>query len=133
MFVLHVGTNDLLNNKERITPHALIEKYRELVQNIRQKGMTNNICILGLLPVLFESLDDIWDRKFVNAELCKLADEENVKFLSFWSEFAHSHDYTKYFNSDGLHLSKLGESKLGILLNDFIENFHIVRVSHCLP
>ena len=76
-----------------------------------------------MLPVLFESLADIDDRKTFNELLSNLAKEENVEFVSFWADFAHSPEYLKFFNKGGLHLSHYGDKKLANLLINFLENF----------
>jgi hypothetical protein len=122
-FILQVGTNDLLNEKHRTTPLALIEKYRVLLCRLRDTTGSNKICILGMLPVLFESLDDICDRKHFNYLLSNLASEENINFVSFWDKFAHPPDYQKFFDTNGLHLSRIGNVYLGNLLNDYVQNF----------
>lgn len=126
-FIIEIGTNDLLNLKHRITPSELVNKYRSLVQNIRLRSGSNNICILGLLPVLSESLKDINDRKLTNNRLSVLAGEENIKFVSWWAEFAHPPDYMHLFNKGGLHLSGYGDAKLAHLLNKLAKNFHPVK------
>lgn len=129
LFVLQVGTNDLLTNKHRNSPHELIEKYRALLKSINEKSKSKNMIILGLLPVLFESLDDIWDRKYMNDLLAKLAHDENLQFLSFWNEFAQSSEHRTLFNRDGLHLSLDGEARLNTLLEQHFENFGKIKPS----
>lgn len=130
VFVIEIGTNDLLSPKEYITPDEVIEKYRALLVTLREKSKSNNMIILGLLPVLFETLDDITDRKYINERLAHLAEEENVQFLSLWSEFAHSPTYWQYFNKGGLHLSASGDALLASLLNAAVKNFHTERSAH---
>ena len=61
----------------------------------------------------------------LNDYLRNLAAEEDVDFVSFWSEFAHPPNYSKLFNKGGLHLSHLGDIKLGGLLNDYVKNFRL--------
>lgn len=122
-FFLHVGTNDLLNNKQGQNPSNLMSKYRSALRSIRDKSNSNKIVIVGVLPVLGESLDDTSDRKFINELLEELAFQENVSFVSFWKEFAQCHEYSKLFNKDGIHLSKDGDAKLGLLLDNFVRNF----------
>jgi len=122
-FIVHVGTNDLLNSKREASYDTLIEKYRTLLRTIKHRSKSNNICILGMLPVLFETLDDTEDRKMLNVHLSDLAAEEGVDFVSFWKEFAHPPDYFKLFNRGGLHLSSFGDKKLGNLLSNYVENF----------
>lgn len=129
-FIIEIGTNDLLGDKQRLTPYELIEKYRSLLHLIRARSTSNKICIIGLLPVLFESLDDITDRKIINDYLSQLAVEENVTFVSWWSDFAHQPDFVQLFNSGGLHLSNAGDVKLGHLLNNLVaKNFLPIPLS----
>lgn len=123
-FMIEVGTNDLINLKQHLTPDIVVEKYRLLLHRLRDRTKgNNNICILGLLPVITESLSDIGDRKLTNDCLKTLAYEEKVKFVDFWSEFAHPPDYYKLFDRGGLHLSQLGDAKFGELLHKVVENF----------
>lgn len=122
-FIIEVGTNDLLNLKRHQTPQKLIENYRSLLHQIRDRTQSNNLCILGLMPVMFESLGDISDRKSINELLSKLAVDEGVKFVSWWNDFAHPPNYRELFNYGGLHLSHSGDIKLGHLLNNLVKNF----------
>ena len=75
------------------------------------------------MPVLFESLNDIYDRKHVNELLENLAKEENINFLSVWKDFAQSSDYQSLFNQDRLHLSPKRDSLLTNILLNAIQNF----------
>ena len=125
MFFVQVGTNDLLGDKSSITPKFVIEKYKSIIKSIREKSHSNNIYVLGLLPVIYESLDDITDRKDLNYRLNELAREENIKFASFWNEFAQPPNYKEFYNYDGIHLSKKGESYFSDLLQNLIENFQM--------
>ena len=90
-FIIEIGTNDFLNRKHRLTPQKLVNKYSSLLREpsfVREATATIcALCILGLLPVLHEPLDDIWDRKLINELLSKLAKDENVRFISWWSHF----------------------------------------------
>lgn len=131
LFIVEVGTNDLLSyeHKQSSTPNDLVEKYRSLLHHLREKSGSKNICILGLLPAIFESYNDIWDRKHINELLERLAYEEDVHYLSLWKEFAHSPDYVKLFNRGGIHLSREGNTLLGQQLSDYVANFH----QKCIP
>lgn len=118
-FLIHVGTNDLLNNKRNrdFNPDDLINKYRALLKDIRTRSGSNKICILGLLPVFSDSLRDVENRKYFNELLHKLANDEGVIFLSLWRFFA---DDSKLFNSGQIHLAKAGSIQLSRLLHEYV-------------
>jgi hypothetical protein len=129
-FIVQVGTNDLLNTKHHTTPDMLIEKYRQLLHMIKEKSGSNKICVLGLLPVLTESLDDIYDRKYINEQLEILANEENANYLPLWGHFAQAPNYQMLFNRGGLHLSVHGENLLCQILDDYTANFQKAGLTH---
>ena len=80
LFVVHVGTNDLMS--KRSTPLEILTKYKELVQSMKQKSGSGKICVLGLLPVPRETLAETTHRKNFNVALHNMANQENILFLS---------------------------------------------------
>lgn len=127
LFVVHVGTNDLLD--KNYTPHEIVVKYKELLNSIREKSKSNQICLLGLFPVVYESLNETSDRKSLNILLHELANEQNCLYLSVWEQFAHDPSYESFFNKGGLHLSDVGTVKLGNLLKSFVRNFQCIPLN----
>ena len=127
LFVLHVGTNDLMSNKRN--PTEILSKYKELIRAVKEKSRSGKICVLGLLPVPRESLNETTSRKDFNISLHNMAIEENILFFSTWNCFAQDPNYKSLFSSDGLHLSASGNSTLKRLLNQLIQNFHSIPAS----
>lgn len=124
LFLVEVGTNDVLSNGDNIDRKILVNKYRELIKNIKQKSKSNNICIIGLFPVLTDTLVDLSIRKEINDQLCLLANEEDIQFLSVWKKFAQSKNFVDLFNHGGLHLSPMGSTVLSDMLENYVTNFH---------
>ena len=130
LFITQVGTNDLLDKKR--TPQEIVSKYKEFLQALKNKSTSNQICVLGLLPVISESLKETAKRKDLNKLLHCMANEENVLFLSTWNTFALDPNYKSLFNKKGLHLSDLGNSTLTNLLSNFIKNFPSIPANQFL-
>lgn len=124
LFVIHVGTNDLLDRKS--TSDEILIKYKQLLQSIRDKTLSSRICVLGLFPVLYESLNETSERKLLNELLHEMANDENILFLSVWEQFARDINFKSFFNSGGLHLNHFGSAKLSNMLSDLIRNFQTI-------
>ena len=93
------------------------------MRELRKRTNGSKICLLGLLPVIYEPLDDISDRKEMNEHLRHLCLDENVQFVDFWKDFAEPTNYRDLFDKRGLHLSSLDDVKLGKLLHELTSNF----------
>ena len=131
LFVVHVGTNDLLDKNH--TPQEITSKYKQLIHAVKSKSGSGRICVLGLLPVLSETLDETSQRKCLNNLLHNMANDENVLFLSSWKLFASDPDYKSLFTKKGLHLSQKGNALLTDLLSKFVKNFHFVPSTQFRP
>lgn len=107
---------DLLENKVRRT--MLIDKYRSLIKNLKDKKSDTMIC--GLLPIDLKN-DIFLNRAFnFNRELKWLCAETQTKFVNYWDEF---YDHT-YVNGNAITLP--GEARLGRLIQRDFESFFCV-------
>ena len=114
LFVIHAGTNDIKNTRSE----ELLDKYRRLL--LQYKAKSTNILISGVLPrINAENL--FYSRAFsLNNRLKSLCREQGVHFVDMWNDF---YDQTNLFQRDGLHLSGVGASRFGRLLNDAVKDF----------
>lgn len=131
LFVVHAGTNDLLDKE--CTSHEILAKYKQMLNSIRERSNSNQICLLGLFPVLSESLKETSERKVLNQLMHEFANDQNILFLSVWEQFACDPNFKSFFNDGGLHLSHWGSKKLRNMLNNFIENFPGIPLNQTRP
>lgn len=114
-YIVHVGINDLRNNKELRAPE-LINKYRRLMERFRERGRT--VTFSAVLPEAgFSNHNRIYNLNIQLKDLCK---ENNVRYFSAWSEFLKPKDL---FTNDGVNLSKVGSARYGRLLNEDLKKF----------
>lgn len=114
-YFVHVGTNNVLNTRSE----ELLQKYKDLLQRLKEKTNNNNIIISGILPRIMWRTDFFGKASYINNSLKSLCLQEGVHFVNFWNHF---YDKKMLFAPDGLHLSSVGNSRFGRLINSFVSS-----------
>lgn len=112
-----IGENDVYVPESSVTD--LVDKYKSLILSMKEKS--KNVLCIGVLPRTGSSLRLLSKAIFFNTKLEKLCNEENVHFINFWDRFSNERNL---YSPDGVHLSDIGNSRLGCILDKEIRKIH---------
>jgi lysophospholipase L1-like esterase len=115
-YIVHVGTNDLCNNK--VNRVDILKKYKTLLATFKEKS--KNVIISGILPKLNADYSFLNDAFNINRELKWLCKSMGVGFVNTWDSFYERSDV---FARDGLHLSEVGSTRLGRMFDEAARDF----------
>lgn len=103
--VLLIGTNNIGADPKAVTAGVTM-----IVQTIRQKLPKTKVLLMAIFPRAKEGdLPKMMENvKAVNAELAKLDDGKNVRFLDIGEKLAPGGKVTKEVFADGVHLTEKG-------------------------
>ena len=117
-YVVHVGTNDVDNTHTHTHSDELIEKYKRLIRNLKEKS--NRIILSGIIPRMRASHQFPNIATNMNRNLANLCSEEGIGFVDTWDHFCYDRSL---FAKDGVHLNQVGSARFGRLLNDALEEY----------
>ena len=109
--VIHVGTNDLMNNYDSKTGDALIEN----IKNIALKCISYGVCKIFISSICFNNRTNNEYRMAINNKISQLCRENNFKFIN------NNSITEKHLYRDDLHLLYSGKI---ILANNIINTIN---------
>lgn len=123
--IVHAGSNDLyLKNKQISHSEAVVEELETLTDCLSVK--TKRGIMIGLLPRMHSNHFELSKVIGVNERMKKYCQQKGVEFLDIWNVFIGKRHF---FKNDGIHLSTLGNIKLGEILSKKCESFSSGRGS----
>jgi lysophospholipase L1-like esterase len=124
LFLL-IGINDLWN--ETKTREEILNNYRLILDQIKQKSPNTKIYLQSILPINREEYQRTilinLDIVFINQEIAKLAQEYNYQYIDLYSQFVNSEDKLNLeYSNDGLHLNQAGYLLWKNIITDYVKN-----------
>ena len=111
--IVHAGSNDLcLRNNKTSYSEPVVKELETLADCISEK--TERGFMIGLLPRIYSSHLEMSKAIGINERMKKYCQQKGVKFIDVWNIFIGRKHFFKY---DGIHLSTLGNIKLGEILS----------------
>lgn len=117
-----IGENDVYIPSSR--SEELLLKFRNLLKTFKERS--NKILIVGILPRHNVGLRLTSRAIFVNACLKDICKKEKIEYVDYWDHFQSAELYEK----DLVHLSEIGNARLGRLLNNQVNLLYTDSQNH---
>ena len=103
--MLLIGTNNIGGD-----PKVIVDGITKIVETIRGRLPKTKVVLMGVFPrgKTTDTPKITEDVKKVNADLAKLDDGKNVRFVDLAEKMAPEGKFNKEMFSDGVHLTEMG-------------------------